>query len=136
MSINTVTKKLATVLTLTAFIAIAVFGVVLMDHAMMSPSDCAASVMNGGPCPTSQIQIFIHHFSSIKIFSAVVVPPALTLLILISLLLTAVSLFLFGKGPQSPPFLFSSNRSGQTKNNLYTRKLLRFLSLFENSPSF
>jgi len=133
---NTIMKKLAIVLTLTAFIVIAVFGVVLMDHAMMSPSDCVVSMMNGNPCPTSQIQLFIHHLSVVQIFSAVVVSPTLALLLLISLLLSALSLFLFSKSPQSPPLFFSYQQSRQIKNNLYTRKLLHFLSLFENSPSF
>src|SRR3989338_5697873 len=105
-------KYLATLLLITSFAGIGIFGFSLFDHAMMdgSNSGCVASAIDGTACPTSIMSMTLHHISALQTLTTTVVPPISSFLFLLpSFLLISVSIFLFHK-----IFLLQNLESGGT----------------------
>lgn len=129
-------KFLLTTILLISFVSLAIFGATLMNHSMAGGTDCVASIMTGGLCPTGEIQLFIHHLGAVQVFSTAVIPLSFTLLFLTLLLFVFVGLLSFGKNPHLFLSLFLFRRLRKTRLNYRNRTLLGWLSLFELSPSF
>jgi len=106
-----------------------------MNYAMMNHTDCVASTMTGNPCPTNEIQLFMHHISSIQIFSIAVIPPISTLLFIVFSLLAYACFIFINKLLYSPPFLLLYNKYRQKILGFRVNIFLSWLSLFELSPS-
>ncbi len=128
-------KYLTSLLLIMSFIGIAVFGFAIFDHGMHNPnSDCVASVIDGVACPTNILNMALHHISVLQGFSQTLIPSTVSILLL-SLLLTAFSFFLFQKDlfyPQ-PVFLFYRHRNPTRPHR--QQKITSWLALFEHSPS-
>lgn len=133
-------KYLASLLLIMSFVGIAIFGFSIFDHSMMDGSNagCVASAIDGTACPTSIMDMILHHVSALQTFTTTVVPPISSwLLLLTSLLLVAVSILLFYKDSLLPnPELLPQRLRDLTLNSLYNQqKITSWLSLFELSPS-
>ena len=133
-------KYLATLLLIVSFAGMGIFGFSLFDHAMMdgSNSGCVASAIDGTVCPTSIMDMTLHHISALQTITTTVVPPISGLLLLLaSLLLISVSILLFYKDQMLPKLEFLPQRLRDlTLSSLYSRqRITSWLSLFELSPS-
>lgn len=127
-------KKFITTLTIVLFVAISVFGITFMNYTMMNHTDCVASTMTGNPCPTNEIQLFMHHISSIQVFSIAVISHTFTLLAALYLLSVFIC-FILNKFLYHPPFLLRHHNYRKRVIDSYINKFLSWLSLFEHSPS-
>ena len=136
---NPLSKQITTVLVLSSFLAIAFFSFVLMTHGPdgRMPGDCPLSTMGVSLCPQDTVAIAIHHISSYHAFLNVPVGVGLTALI-ISLLFALFAVFaifirstLLGLGPP----LFARVLYNSPPADPHSRETVRWLSLFENSPS-
>ena len=133
-------KYLATLLLIVSFAGMGIFGFSLFDHAMMdgSNSGCVASAIDGTVCPTSIMDMTLHHISVLQILSTTTVPSGSNwLLLLASLFLVSVLIFLFYKDLLLPKLEFLRERlrdlilhSLQSK-----RRIVSWLSLLELSPA-
>jgi len=133
-------KYLATLLLIVSFAGMGIFGFSLFDHAMMdgSNSGCVASAIDGTVCPTSIMDMTLHHISALQTITTTVVPPISGLLLLLaSLLLISVSILLFYKDQLLPKLgLLPQRLRDLTLSSLYSRqRITSWLSLFELSPS-
>jgi hypothetical protein len=133
-------KFIATLFLIASFVGIGVFGFALFDHAMMdgSNSGCVASAIDGTACPTSIMDMTLHHISALQTLTTTVVPPISSLLLLLaSLLLVSVSVFLFYKDQLLPRLILLPQRLRElTLHSLFSRqKVTSWLSLFELSPA-
>ncbi len=132
-------KYLATLMLITSFAGIGVFGFTLVDHAMMdgSNSDCVASAIDGTECPTNIMAMTSHHVSAMQTLTTTLPANSNWLLLLASLLLVSVSVFLFFKDLLLPKLESLPQRLRDlTLHSLYSKqKIISWLSLFELSPS-
>jgi hypothetical protein len=132
-------KYLATLLLIMSFVGIGVFGFTLVDHVMMGSSnnDCVASAIDGTECPTNLMAMTSHHISAIQTLTTTLPASSNWLLLLASLLLIAVSIFLFYKNLLLPKLEFLPQRLRDlTLHSLYSKqRIVSWLSLFELSPS-
>ena len=133
-------KYLASLLLIMSFVGIGVFGSALFDHAMMDGSNggCVASAIDGTACPTSIMDMTLHHVSALQTLTTTVVPPISSwLLLLASLLLAAISILLFYKDSLLPNLeLLPQRLRDLTLDSLNSQqKITSWLSLFELSPS-
>src|SRR5574343_728492 len=105
-------KYLATLLLIMSFVGIGVFGFTLVDHVMMGSSnnDCVASAIDGTECPTNLMAMTSHHISAIQTLTTTLPASSNWLLLLASLLLIAVSIFLFYKNLLLPKLEFLPQR--------------------------
>lgn len=130
-------EKIAAPLILAAFVLIALFGFAAMAHnpdGRMS-GDCPFSVMGESLCPQNNLAVAIHHISASHSFLNV--PVSFGLMVsLIAFLLTIAAIFAFSSS--LPLFSLPALASGCSDSPpVYSRdrKIIRWLSLFENSPS-
>lgn len=133
-------KYLATLFLIVSFVGIGIFGSALFNHAMMdgSNSGCVASAIDGTACPTSIMDMTLHHISALQTLTTTVVPPISSwLLLLASLLLISVSVLLFYKNSLLPRLeLLPQRLRDLTLHSLFSQqKITSWLSLFELSPA-
>jgi len=132
-------KYLATLLLITSFVGVGIFGFALFDHAMMDGSNggCVASAIDGTECPTNIVAMVSHHVSAIQTLTTTLPVSSNWLLLLASLLLVSVSIFLFYKDFLLPKLESLPQRLRDlTLHSLYSKqRILSWLSLFELSPS-
>lgn len=131
-------KYLATLLLITSFAGIGIFGFALVDHNMQSQdNDCVASAIDGTECPTNIVAMTSHHVSAIQTLTTTLPASSNWLLLLASLLLVSVSIFLLYKNLLLPKLEFLPQRLRDlTLHSLYSRqRITSWLSLFELSPA-
>ena len=132
-------KYLATLLLITSFAGIGIFGFSLFDHAMMDGSNngCVASAIDGTECPTNIMAMASHHVSAIQTLTTTLPASSNWLLLLASLLLVSVSIFLFYKDLLLPKSeLLPQRLRDLSLSSLRSRqKIVSWLSLFELSPA-
>lgn len=134
---KSVFKKIINILVLASFIAIVLFSFAFMmqgpDGSMTG--DCPFSAMGQSLCPQDTVAIAIHHISSYHAFINVPVGTGMMTIIL-SLIFAICSVFIiFIRSPLLGPPAFARISYDSPSANLHTRKITRWLSLFENSPS-
>ena len=132
-------KYLATLLLITSFVGVGIFGFALFDHAMMDGSNggCVASAIDGTECPTNIVAMVSHHVSAIQTLTTTLPASSNWLLLLASLLLVSVSIFLFYKDLLLPKSeLLPQRLRDLSLSSLRSRqKIVSWLSLFELSPA-
>lgn len=130
-------NKIIAALTLTSFLMIAVFGFTIMMHMSdgQASGDCPFSPMGQSLCPQDVVAVAMHHISSYQSFLSVTV-GANSITFLLSLLLVAFAAILILIRPAllSPP-IFAYVSPDYLRSDLGAKKIARWLSLFENSPS-
>ncbi len=133
-------KYFLTFILIVSFVGIGVFGFALFDHAIMdgSNSGCVASAIDGTACPTSIMEMTLHHVSVLQTLTTTLPSSSNWLLLFSSLLLVSVSIFLFYKNLLLPKLEFLPQRLRDLASNFsYSKqKIISWLSLFENSPAF
>ncbi|MFA6272910.1 MAG: hypothetical protein WC673_00225 [Candidatus Paceibacterota bacterium] len=129
-------KNLAAVLILVSFISMAVFGAIIINDSMMNHNGCIASAVTGGDCPINQLALFFHHLAPLQVFSiSLPLAPVALLFLFLLLCVFAVSLA-FGKIYYLPAsFSLAYIKSNRSRGHFHKHSLLRWLALFENSPS-
>jgi hypothetical protein len=122
-----------------SFVGIGIFGFALFDHAMMdgSNSGCVASAIDGTVCPTSIMDMTLHHVSALQTLTTTLPSSSNWLLLLASLLLISVSILLFYKDQLLPKLgLLPQRLRDLTLHSLFSlQKITSWLSLFELSPA-
>lgn len=129
-------KYLVSLVLIISVVGIALFGFAIFNHGMMAGSDggCIASSLDGTECPTSIMDMVLHHISTFRTFLLTLAPSAASVLLLASLLVVSFiflspnNLFYFRR-----LFLFRRDRD---PSRLYNQqKIISWLSLFELSPA-
>lgn len=131
-------KKIISSLILVAFLSLTFFSFVIMMHGQdgRMQGDCPFSAVGTSLCPQDTLAVVSHHISAYQSFFNIPLSPNITVSILLLLLVTSAIFILL----ISSPLLGSSVFVGYVSNFLpvfpNTRKIIRWLSLLENSPSF
>jgi|SRR3989338_8015869 len=130
-------KQIISVMILISFLTIVFLSVVAMLHMPdgdMS-GDCPFSALGDSLCPQDAVTVALHHISAYQSFFNVPVGSGQTALI-ISLLLATYAMLVIGiRSPLRGPPATVRLVYGSPPVNSYERKITRWLSLFENSPS-
>ena len=123
-------KKVTTPLVLMSFLVMALFGFTGMTYGPdgSMQGDCPFSSLGTSLCPPSALPGAVHHLSSYQSFISVTLNFITVLLILVS----AIFVFLFHLLLYKPLVPVSYSSPPFTSQD---RKIKRWLSLFENSPS-
>ncbi len=108
-----------------------------MNHGADHTTGCIASVVNNTPCPENIVEMSVHHIQAFVSFFSVV--PSIPFIFLLALLFAVFlgTRFLYIKQQN----LLSINlgllrvQHGPERQLSRPRKITRWLSLFENSPS-
>ena len=131
-------KKIIPFLILASFLTTIFFGFVTMMHGQdghMS-GDCLLSSTEVSFCPTDAVAMVAYHVSAYHSFLNVTTNLSFTALIAL-LLLVVFAILTFYVNSFSPNiFLSVRSISGSPPIVARDRKITRWLSLFENSPSF
>ena len=129
-------KKITALFILLSFLMIVFWGFMMMTHRPSGEmnNSCPFAIAGASLCPQDNMMSVIHHISSYQSFlNTPIGSSAATLLI--SLLLFAVAIIF----ATSPPLLKIPARVPNIDNSppdiASKRKVTRWLSLFENSPS-
>ncbi|KKW40335.1 MAG: hypothetical protein UY89_C0002G0010 [Parcubacteria group bacterium GW2011_GWA1_54_9] len=131
-------KKISVFAILASFLAIAFFSFTSMTYGPDGSmrGDCPFSAMGASLCPPSALPGAIHHLFAYQSFISAPVNFAIETLIIILLLAVSIAIFpsfLFHPPAYDiPPFVPRS----PTPFTSYDRKVRRWLSLFEHSPSY
>ncbi|HEY9584196.1 MAG TPA: hypothetical protein VJI33_01250 [Candidatus Paceibacterota bacterium] len=132
-------KKISTALILVSFTAIALFSFAFMmsgaDGEM--PGDCPFSPMGVSLCPQNTVAVAIHHISSYQQFISVLLKSGINMFFfsLISVLMAVLFLAFYLSPPVFRPLLSRVRFRDNLPTNSRDKKITRWLSLFENSPS-
>ena len=129
-------KKYLSLLLIISILVIGVFGFTSMNHGTNHSTGCIASAVDNTPCPENISAMAVHHIQAFISFFSVV--PSIPFIYLLALLL-AVFLsigYLFIKRQESllTSLLWRIRRDPE-RQLVRSRKITRWLSLFENSPS-
>lgn len=131
-------KHIATLLILFSFSVMAVFGFVVMTHAMVGDTGvgCFAGLVGGEDCPLGATDIAIHHISAYQVFSSSPIPVGLTLLGVMLVGLVFATWFF-----TDPRAQYRAHGSARLKHrhleNYFSsiNVFLRWLALLEFSPA-
>ncbi len=134
---SSIPKKIIAALVLTSFLTVAIFSFAVMiqgpDGRM--EGDCPFSVVGQSICPQDTVAVAIHHISSYQSFLNVPVGAGLTALVISLLFVMFIALFIFIRSPLLEPPSFVCVQNDYSSTSSSGRKITRWLSLFENSPS-
>ncbi len=129
-------KKLLSLLIIASVLVIGVFGFTSMNHRVSHAVGCIASDVNNTPCSENITAMSVHHIQAFISFFSVV--PSIPFIFLLAILF-AVFLsegFLYIKQPDSlVNYILWRVRHDPERQLSCPRKITRWLSLFENSPS-
>jgi hypothetical protein len=132
-------KNLATLLLLVGFAGMAVFGLFVMDFAMgHDGGGCVASRLNGNDnlCPMNLMQMAFHHVSAFQAFSLSTSAFSFTLGLIFLLSFLSLSLLFIKILSFRPPIFLGRLQRGIPEPSLFQQqKIIRWLALFEHSPS-
>ncbi len=131
-------KKIVASLVLTSFLAVIFLSFPMMMGAAdgSMPEGCPFSATGVSLCPTDTVAMAAHHISVYQSFLMVTLHSEMALL-LASLLLLAIAFLAFFIRPQlfTRPIL-AGIAFDSPPAEAGERKIMRWLSLFENSPSY
>ena len=121
-------KHLTSLLLITGFIALSIFGITIINHQSDHPdSDCPAYAINGAVCPTNIMEFVRHHLASLQVFSNTLTAPAFGLFFA-SIFLSFILISIF--------FLPQTRLRLKFKTDCRLLRITRWLALFEHSPTF
>lgn len=129
--------KIITSLVLTSFLMIVFFSFATMMHGPDGRilGDCPLSVLGASLCPQDIVSVARHHISAYYTFLNVPVGAGLAPLIAFLLFVISAVLLTFVRLPLlGPPALSYVLYDSQSADS-YSKKITRWLSLLENSPS-
>jgi len=130
-------KKYLSLLLLTSVLVIGVFGFTSMNHEAGHATGCIASAVNNTPCPENITAMSVHHIQGfISFFSVTPAAPFIFLLVLLfAVFLSAGFLFIKLQDSILASIVFWRLRRDPERQLTRPRKITRWLSLLENSPS-
>ena len=134
---STALHKITDALVLAVFLATVFFGFATMmyEHGGDMQSDCLFSVMGASLCPQNIIAGAIHHISEYQSFLATLAGSgAMALLLAFLIILYPALRFAEGLPLYRPPVSRTYSYRFSTRPSI-DRKIVRWLSLFENSPA-
>ena len=124
-------KRLSIILII-ALLVTGTFGFTAMNHS----GGCSFAFGGNGDCPPTAIGMIMHHVDSyLQFFSSMPVTTSLSVLAMALLVLSVFDVWPQGLKPPRRSFAFErvgDRGAGSTKDSNF----IRWLSLFENSPSF
>lgn len=130
-------KKIISFVILVSFMVLVFFGLAIMMHGtdQSMPGDCPlSSVMGESLCPQNTLALAVHHLATYQSFLQVTI-NIWTSIILV-LLFVSFILFIYIKSPNQLGFLLRTNiHYNPPLISIEIRKIISWLSLFENSPS-
>lgn len=130
-------KKLLSLLIITNVLVIGVFGFTSMNHGANHATGCVASAVDNTPCPENIAAMSVHHIQAFISFFSVV--PSVPFLFLLALLFAAFLsvgvLYIKHRDSILTSRLLWRVRLDPERQLSRPRKITRWLSLFENSPS-
>ena len=130
-------RQTVVLLILVSFLAIVLFGFVSMMHTLdgRMSGECPFSAMGASLCPQNTLAVALHHISAYNSLLAAPTQSGITALIAVLLFVASLVLLL----SVSPPAFSAPARAGSffdsPRATPQDRKKIRWLSLFENSPS-
>lgn len=130
-------KKLLSLLIITSVLVIGVFGFTSMNYGANHAVGCIASAVDNTSCPENIAAMSVHHIQAfISFFSVVPSIPFILLLTLLFAIFLSVG-FIFTKRQDSllARLAFWRVRHDPERTITRPRKITRWLSLLENSPS-
>ncbi|PJE58537.1 MAG: hypothetical protein COU81_00140 [Candidatus Portnoybacteria bacterium CG10_big_fil_rev_8_21_14_0_10_36_7] len=130
-------KYFLSLLLIISFIALSIFGSLIIGHNMGHPvSSCLVAVSDGGSCPVGVINFILHHNLILKIFSKILVSSNFMVLVILLSLFSIFVLFwqkiLFHSDFK---FLLSKSHSLISDHYFSRKKIISWLALFEQSPN-
>jgi len=130
-------KKIVAPLVFASFLMVAFFGFAAMTSGQdgRMQGDCPFSATGASLCPQDILPGVIHHLSAYQSFLNVPIGFNLTVL-LIALLAFSIAPILFWGSLVLVPIAFEKVLYESPPSISYNKKRIRWLSLFENSPSF
>ncbi len=130
-------KKLLSLLIITSVLVIGVFGFTSMNHGANHAVGCIASAVDNTPCPLNIAAMSVHHIQAFISFFSVVpsIPFTLLLAFLFTVFLSARFLFIKHRDILLIDQVLWRVRYDPERQLARPRKITRWLSLFENSPS-
>ena len=130
-------KKITVLIVLASFLMIALLSFSLMTHGPdgRMGGECPFSAMGASLCPQNTLAVALHHISAYNSLLAAPTQSGITALIAVLLFVASLVLLL----SVSPPAFSAPARAGSffdsPRATPQDRKEIRWLSLFENSPS-
>lgn len=128
-------RAVASIVIIFGFIAMAVFGTLVMNHSMMQYVGCVASSSATISCPMNQISLFLHHAAAVQLFSTALPISSYSATILFALLFASAAFFKFVLDPLLQLGTHHLRICVSAPHLCATRKFTHWLSLFELSPS-
>ena len=130
------TRTLSLLLVL-SILVIGVFGITLMNHGTGAANGCIASPIDRTPCPENGVAMSVHHIRAfISLFSAAPsIPFIFSLAPLLALFLSIGYFFLKQEDFVLPNQTFWRVGRDPRRQSVRSRKMTRWLSLLQNSPS-
>ncbi len=130
-------KKLLSLLIIISVLVIGVFGFTSMNHGANHVTGCIASAVDNTPCPENIAAMSVHHIQAFISFFGVVpsVPLILLLALLFAVFLSAGFFYIKHRDSILASRLLWRVRFDPERQLSRSRKITRWLSLFENSPS-
>lgn len=130
-------RQIIILFVLASFLTLIFFGLATMMHGPEGgvQGDCPFSAMGVSLCPQETLAIAIHHISAYQAFINVSVSSSMMVFI-ISLLLILCVYLTFSLGRVLIRFPVSVFFHNSPPASSYKIKITRWLSLFENSPSY
>lgn len=122
---------------ITSVLVIGVFGFTSMNHGANYAVGCIASAVDNTPCPENIAAMSVHHIQVfIAFFSVVPSIPFIVLLVLLFAVFLSIGYFFIKRQDSLITNLaFWRVRHDPERKLTRPRKITRWLSLFENSPS-
>jgi len=131
-------KQSIAALILTSFLTIVFFSSAMMMRSSdgQMAGDCPFSTAAASPCPQGIAAAAVHHISEYETFLNVPVSPSAVISVLGALFALAAAIVIYFTLPLREPPTVGCFSHDSKPADLFNRKITRWLSLFENSPSF
>ncbi|MFA6414772.1 MAG: hypothetical protein WC217_00585 [Candidatus Paceibacterota bacterium] len=123
---------------LASFLMVTFFGFASMVHGSdgQMQTDCPFTQTGASLCPQDAVTMVMHHIATYQSFLTMSVGPSLMALIIAAFSIVSLAAILFAR-PRLQTFAASRGALYKSPPPIsYNRKLTRWLSILENSPSF
>ncbi len=128
--------KLLSLLIITSVLVIGVFGFTSMNHGPNHAVGCIASAVDNTPCPENIASMSVHHIQAfVSFFSVVPSIPFIFLLALLFAVFLGIGFLYIKQSDSLVDRVLWRFQHDPERQLVRPRKITRWLSLFENSPS-
>ena len=131
-------KQIIISIILVSFLTLVFFGLTIMMHGPDAhwQNNCPFSALGASLCPRDIFAVTFHHISAYYAFLNVpIYLHSDVIALIVALLFIAYIVFILFTGPPLLKYSIRIDYYDPSRVTLYKRKLTRWLSLFENSPS-